>query len=68
MNLIVCIVIEYIIFNCKDAVYKPLDQSLDQYYKKLVDIYTKIPLIKKNINLNINTKYLLNNLTIELAS
>ena len=68
LNLIVCIVIEYIIFNCKGAIYKPLDQSLDQYYKKLVDIYTKIPLIKKNISLNINTKYLLNNLTIELAS
>ena len=68
LNFIVCIVIEYIIFNCKDAIYKPLDQSLDQYHKKLVDIYTKIPLIKKNINLNINTKYLLNNLTIELAS
>ena len=68
LNLIVCIVVEYIIFNCKDALNKPLDQSLDQYYKKLVDIYTKIPLIKKNINLNINTKYLLNNLAIELAS
>jgi len=68
LNLIICIVIEYIIFNCKGAMYKPLDQSLDQYYKKLVDIYTKIPLIKKNISLNINTKYLLNNLTIELAS
>ena len=68
INLIVCIVIEYIIFNCKNAMYQPLDQSLDQYHKKLVDIYTRIPLIKKNINLNINTKYLLNNLTIELAS
>ena len=68
LNFIVCIVIEYIIFNCKYAMHKPLDQSLDQYYKKLVDIYTKIPLIKKNINLNINTKYLLNNLAIELAS
>ena len=39
-----------------------------KFYKKLVNIYTKIPLMKKNINLNINTKYLLNNLTIELAS
>ena len=68
LNFIVCIVIEYIIFNCKDAIYKPLNQSLEQYYKKLVDIYTKIPLMKKNISLNINTKYLLNNLTIELAS
>ena len=68
LNFIVCIVIEYIIFNCKNAMYEPLDQSLDQYFKKLVDIYTKIPLIKKNISLNINTKYLLNNLTIELAS
>ena len=68
LNLIVCIVSEYIIFNCKSAMHKPLDQSLDQYYKKLVNIYTKIPLIKKNINLNINTKYLLNNLAIELAS
>ena len=34
LNFIVCIVIEYIIFNCKDAIYKSLDQSLDQYYKK----------------------------------
>ena len=68
LNLIVCIVIEYIIFNCMNNTYKSLDKSLDQYYKKLVNIYTKIPLIKKNINLNINTKYLLNNLTIELAS
>ena len=68
LNFIVCIIIEYVIFNCKGAIYKPLDQSLDQYYKKLVGIYTKIPLIKKNISLNINTKYLLNNLTIELAS
>ena len=68
LNLIVCIVIEYIIFNCKSAMNDPLDQSLDQYYRKLINIYTKIPLIKKNLNLNINTKYLLNNLTIELAS
>ena len=68
INLIVCIVTEYIIFNCKNAMVKSLDQSLDQVYKKLINIYTKIPLIKKNINLNINTKYLLNNLTIELAS
>ena len=68
LNLIVCIVVEYIIFNCKDALNKPFDHSSDQYYKKLVDIYTKIPLIKRNINLNINTKYLLNNLAIELAS
>jgi len=68
LNFIVCIVIEYIIFNCRGAIYKSSDQSLDQYYKKLVDIYTKIPSIKKNISLNINTKYLLNNLTIELAS
>ena len=68
INLIVCIITEYIIFNCKNAMVKPLDQNPDQFYKKLVNIYTKIPLIKKNINLNINTKYLLNNLTIELAS
>ncbi|MEC7676969.1 MAG: hypothetical protein VYE09_00865 [Pseudomonadota bacterium] len=68
LNLIVCIVVEYIIFNCKSAIYKPLDHSLDQYYKKLVNIYTKSSSIKKNIDLNINTKYLLNNLTIELAS
>ena len=47
---------------------KPLDPPLEKFYKKLVNIYTKIPLMKKNINLNINTKYLLNNLTIELAS
>ena len=68
INLIVCIITEYIIFKCKNAMVKPLDPPLEQFYKKLVNIYTKIPLMKKNINLNINTKYLLNNLTIELAS
>ena len=36
LNFIVCIVIEYIIFNCKNAINKPFDQTLDQYHIQLV--------------------------------
>ena len=38
------------------------------HIKKLSNIYGIIPNIKKNILMNINPKYLLNNLSIELAS
>lgn len=40
----------------------------EQNLKKLNHIYELIPDIKQNINMNINSKYILNNLAIELAS
>ena len=67
-NLILCVINEYIIYNCKRFIIKSSEQSLDNNFKKLIDIYSMLPNIRKNFNLNINTKYLLNNLTIELAT
>ena len=40
----------------------------DNDFKKLIDVYSMLPNIRRNLNLNINAKYLLNNLTIELAT
>ena len=40
----------------------------NQNLKKLNYIYELIPSIRQNINMNINSKYILNNLAIELAS
>jgi len=40
----------------------------NQNLKKLNYIYGLIPSIRQNINMNINSKYILNNLAIELAS
>ena len=67
-NLILYVIDEYIIYNCKRFITKSSKQSLDNDFKKLIDIYSMLPNIRKNFNLNINTKYLLNNLTIELAT
>ena len=67
-NLILHIITEYIIYSCKMSLRKTADQSDSQTIKKLTNIYNKIPIIKKNIKSNINTKFLLNNLAIELAA
>tara|TARA_B100000035_G_scaffold306703_1_gene309071 strand:+ start:2572 stop:3471 length:900 start_codon:yes stop_codon:yes gene_type:complete len=68
VNLILYILNEYIIFNCKKVIDMSPEYSSDHYPKKLIDIYCMLPHIRHNLNLNINTKYLLNNLAIELAS
>ncbi len=68
VNLILCIISEYIIFCVKSDLSSNLKKTGDLELIKLCNIYDMIPSIKKNITLNINVKYLLNNLTIELAA
>jgi hypothetical protein len=69
IKLILEIVTAYIIYVLKN--YISIDFNTIESkngIKKLSNIYEKIPDIKKNISMNINSKYLLNNLSIELAS
>ena len=69
IKLILEIVTAYIIYVLKN--YISIDFNTIESknsIKKLSNIYEKIPAIKKNISMNINSKYLLNNLSIELAS
>ena len=69
IKLILEIVTAYIIYILKNYVSTDLDiRNSKNNIKKLSNIYEKIPDIKKNISMNINSKYLLNNLSIELAS
>lgn len=67
-NLILYVVNEYIIYNCKRLLAVSSEYSPDNDFKKLIDVYSMLPNIRRNLNLNINAKYLLNNLTIELAT
>ena len=67
-NLILYVVNEYIIYNCKRLLAVSSEYSPDDDFKKLIDVYSMLPNIRRNLNLNINAKYLLNNLTIELAT
>ena len=67
-NLILYVVNEYIIYNCKRLLAMSSEYSPDNDFKKLIDVYSMLPNIRRNLNLNINAKYLLNNLTIELAT
>ena len=69
IKLILEIVTAYIIYVLKNYISIDLN-TIDSKnsIKKLSNIYESIPAIKKNISMNINSKYLLNNLSIELAS
>jgi hypothetical protein len=69
IKLILEIVTAYIIYVLKNYISIDLNNiESKNSIKKLSNIYEKIPDIKKNISMNINSKYLLNNLSIELAS
>ena len=69
INLILEIINSYIIFIVRNSILLNFkDNSRTNSLKKLSNIYNKIPFIKKNIRLNINHKYILNNISIELAS
>jgi len=68
IKLILEIITSYIIYVLKNYISSNLNASSSKdSIKKLLDIYEIIPTIKKNILMNINSKYLLNNLSIELA-
>jgi DNA polymerase III gamma/tau subunit len=69
IKLIIEIVNMYIIYILKRYISTDLKTIESKcHIKKLSNIYEIIPNIKKNILMNINPKYLLNNLSIELAS
>lgn len=69
IKLILEIIHSYIIFVTKKSIrFNLLENNRIKNLKKLSNIYNKIPSIKKNIGLNINHKYILNNISIELAS
>ena len=69
IKLIVEIVEMYIIYILKKYISTNLETiESKENIKKLSNIYEIIPNIKKNALMNINSKYLLNNLSIELAS
>ncbi len=57
----------YIIYTIKNTFSSHSSNQIHSI-KKLSDIYGKIPLIRNNINLNVSQKYILNNISIELAS
>ena len=68
-KLIVEVIHSYVVFIIKNSISLDLKENKHtENIKKLSDIYNKIPFIKKNIRLNINHKYILNNISIELAS
>ena len=69
IKLIIEIINMYIIYILKKYISTDLKTIESKgHIKKLSNIYEIIPNIKKNILMNINPKYLLNNLSIELAS
>jgi len=69
IKLVVEIMNSYIIFIVRNSISLALKENITaENLRKLSNIYNKIPHIKKNINLNINHKYILNNISIELAS
>ena len=68
-KMILEIVSSYVIYVSKNIISSTMQTSIaDQNLNKLNHIYELIPSIRQNINMNINSKYILNNLAIELAS
>jgi DNA polymerase III delta prime subunit len=68
-KMILEIVSSYVIYVVKNIISSNTKISIaNENLKKLNYIYGLIPSIRQNINMNINSKYILNNLAIELAS
>jgi hypothetical protein len=68
-KMILEIVSSYVIYVVRNIISSNMKISVDnQNIKKLNYVYGLIPSIRQNINMNINSKYILNNLAIELAS
>ena len=68
-KLIIEILHNYIVFIVKNSISLNLEENKhNNNLKKLSNIYNEISSIKNNISLNINHKYILNNISIELAS
>ncbi len=69
IKLIIEVLTNYIVFIVRNAISLDINENNhNNNLKKLSNIYNKIPFIRKNLSLNINQKYILNNISIELAS
>ena len=68
INLLLIIIKEYLIFSSKKILLNNDIQSRVKVLKKYSNLYKKIPTISNDLLMNINSKYLLNNLAIEIAA
>ena len=68
INLLLIIIKEYLIFSSKKILLNNDYGSRVKVLKKYSNLYKKIPIISKDLLMNINSKYLLNNLAIEIAA
>ena len=68
INLLLIIIKEYLIFSSTKMLLNNSYESSAKVLKKYSDLYKKIPTISNDLLMNINPKYLLNNLAIEIAA
>jgi len=68
INLLLIIIKEYLIFSSKKILLNNDYESRVNVLKKYSNLYKKIPAISNDLLMNINSKYLLNNLAIEIAA
>ncbi len=68
INLLLIIIKEYLIFSSKKILLNNDCESRVKVLKKYSNLYKKIPTISNDLLMNINSKYLLNNLAIEIAA
>ncbi|MEL0257687.1 MAG: hypothetical protein VW951_01765 [Gammaproteobacteria bacterium] len=68
INLLLIIIKEYLIFTSKKILLNNDIESRVKVLKKYSNLYKKIPTISNDLLMNINSKYLLNNLAIEIAA
>ena len=68
INLLLIIIKEYLIFSSKKALLNNDYESKVKVLKKYSNLYKKMPTISNDLLMNINSKYLLNNLAIEIAT
>ena len=68
INLLLIIIKEYLIFSSTKMLLNNSYGSSVKVLKKYSNLYKKIPTISNDLLMNINSKYLLNNLAIEIAA
>ena len=68
INLLLIIIKEYLIFSSKKILLNNDCELRVKVLKKYSNLYKKIPTISNDLMMNINSKYLLNNLAIEIAA
>ena len=68
INLLLIIIKEYLIFSSTKILLSNSYEPNVKVLKKYSNLYKKIPIISNDLLMNINSKYLLNNLAIEIAA